>query len=399
VKRFFRRIGWVLTALAAIALLAWAFYPAPIEVDAAPVQRGLLRVTVDQEGRTRVRERYVIASPVAGTMRRIELKAGDPVVAGQTVLAVIEPLPPALLDARSREELAARLRAAEAALRQSQTMIDRAEAELRYAQIEHRRIARLAESGAASSDELQTAALRVTVREAELRAARFGREVAQFQVEQARAAMLHADRAASPQPAAITIRSPVDGRVLRLIQESQTPVVAGQPLMEVGDPADLEVVVDVLSRDAVRIVPGAAVYFERWGGDVELRGAVRRIEPSGFTKISALGVEEQRVNVIVDLAMAPGQLALLGDGYRLDARIVVWERPDALCIPTGALLRRGEQWAAFVINAGRAQLRPLRIGQSNGLIAEVLEGVAEGETVILHPGDRISPEVLVRARQ
>jgi HlyD family secretion protein len=330
-------------------------------------------------------------------MRRITLREGDVVKARETVLAVIEPQYPLLLDERMRREAEAAVRAAEATLQQADPAIDRAQAELAQANIESRRLESLAAKNAASPTETETAKLTVTAREADVRAAHAAREVARFQLEQSRAALLAATSVDSTAP--FEVRAPVDGQVLRVLQESEAAVTLGMSLLEIGDVRDIEAVIDVLSRDAVRVSKGDAVLLERWGGDQPLRGVVRRVEPSAFTEISALGVEEQRVNVIVDLAGENGApVPSLGDGFRVDARIVVWQRPDALKAPAGALFRTGDDWAAFVLSGGRALLRRIHVGQMNGAEAEVLDGLAPGDAVILYPSDRVHDGTRVAPR-
>jgi HlyD family secretion protein len=404
VRKGLRATWWTLAGVGAALLLVWAFWPVPVEVDVAEVQRGPMQVTVDQEGRTRVRQRYVVSAPVPGQLQRIRLKEGDEVVAGQTLLATIQPSYPSPLDVRTREEAEARVRAAEAAVQQAAAGISRAEAELDFARLEHERVAGLHARRAASDHELNVAMTRVAVTEAELRMMTHAHESAQHQLQQAKAMLLQWDAALADggdgmERPAVAVRSPADGRVLRIVQESEAAVQAGQSLVEIGNPHDLEVVIDVLSRDAVQVQPGAAVTMVRWGGAMPLPGRVRRVEPSGFTKISALGVEEQRVNVIVDLEPETVEAAGLADGYRVDARIVVWEQPDAVKVPTGALLRHQTHWAVFTMTEGRAVLRTVELGRMNHEEAEVLDGLSPGERVILHPSDQVRDGIAAAARQ
>lgn len=392
-----RRIFWGVLAIGGLALLVYAFIPRPIEVDVGIVDRGQMQVSVDQEGKTRVRDRYLISAPLAGQLERIEWKAGDVVMAGQTVLARIQPTLPSLLDVRAREEAAARVGAAEAALQRAGPVITRAEAELAQARVQFARTSRLAEQKAVSQQEFEDKKLAVDVREAELNVAQSAQAMARYELEQARAALLRFDAPADTRPAVFEIHSPIDGQVLRVIQESSLAVSAATPLLEVGDVGQLEAVIDVLSRDAVKIRPGAKVFLERWGGDIPLEGIVRRIEPSGFTKISALGVEEQRVNVIADFSL-PSDQRQLGDYYRVDARIITWEQPDVLRVPGGALFRAGEHWAVYVVESGRALQRTISVGRMNGTWAEVLDGLNEDDAVILHPSDKVRHSVRVIPR-
>lgn len=387
-----------MTAVVLLAGLIWAFRPRPIEVDLGEVTRGQLLETIDEDGRTRVKERYVVSAPLAGRVQRITLDEGDIVERGTTVLAVVEPALPALIDPRAREQAETAVRAAEASVEQTQAAVVRAEAELAKARVDLRRSEELLKSKAVSPDEVETNRLNVAVREAELRSAHFAVDVARHQLEQARAALLAVSDATTRPSEAMKITSPINGRVLRVLQESETVVPAGAGLVEVGDIGQLEAVIDVLSRDAVRIRPGAGVILERWGGEQDLRGVVRRVEPSAFTKISALGVEEQRVNVVVDLVDRAADGEMLGDGYRVDARIIIWQGLDVLRIPTGALFRDGEAWAAFVADNGTARLRRLKIGVLNPEQAEVLDGLRPGDLVVLHPSDKVRDGVSIVPR-
>lgn len=400
--KFIKKFSWYLIALAVLVMIVFAFIPKPVEVDVAHVERGLMRVTVDQDGKTRVKERYVISAPLMGRLVRVNLDAGDSVEAGKTVVVSIVPTPPELLDPRERDEAEARVRAGEASLAQAEPMIVRAQAQRDQAIVDLDRARAM--GSAASQEELDEKALAVAVREAEFKAATFARDVAKFQLEQARAALARTAVNSGNSPSAsnddpvFQIRSPVDGYVLRVMQESEMTVTPGTALLEVGDIRELEAVIDVLSRDAVNVRPGSPVLLERWGGGEPLRGTVRRVEPSGFTKISALGVEEQRVNIIVDFTDDLAARKTLGDGYRVDARIVIWERPDVLKVPVGALFRNGADWHAFAIANGRAADRKLQLGRMNAEEAEVIDGLADRDVVILHPSDKIKDGVSVVER-
>jgi HlyD family secretion protein len=354
-----------------------------------------LQVTVDEEGRARVINRYVVAAPVSGQLRRIAWKPGAGVVASETVLAVMETGAAELLDAGRLAQAEARLGGAEAAMAAAQAQAARAAAAESLANVENERIQKLAATGSVSRQESDAAAARATVAAQERRAAEFGRQVAEFERRQAEAVLRRGRGGAGENPT-VAVLSPISGRVLRVFQESERVVNVGTPLLEVGDPADLEVTVEVLSRDAVAIRPGARVLLEQWGGASPLEARVRWVEPAGFTKISALGVEEQRVNVICDLVTPAAERATLGDEYRVEARIVVWESPDALIVPAGALFRREGNWRIFVVEGGRARERAVRVGRSNGVFSEVLEGVASGDTVVVYPGDRIRDGIRVQ---
>jgi HlyD family secretion protein len=383
------------------ALGWWVFRPAPLRVDVGRVDRGALRVTVDEEGETRVLQRYVVAAPTTGRLLRIALDEGDAIEAG-AVVARIEPVP---LDPRDRAAAEARLEAAAASKSAAEARVGQARAALDQAKRAARRAERLFDAGTLSAEAREEADLALTSAEREHEAALYAAEAADHEVEAARAALIAAASGASadladpdprvcaPSPC-VEVRAPVAGRVLRVHEESERIVAAGTPLLDLGDPDALEIVVDVLSTDAVRIETGAAMLVEEWGGARPLRAAVQRIEPSAFTKVSALGVEEQRVNVIGRLLEpAPG----LGDGYRVEARIVVWEAADVLRVPASALFRAGEDWAVFVVEDGVARRRPIEVGERSRTAAEVRSGLGEGDGVVLHPSDRLADGARVAA--
>ncbi len=389
----------ILAGAALVLLLGawWIFRPAPIPVDVGRVTRGALRVTVDEEGETRVRQRYVVAAPTTGHLLRITLDEGDAVERG-AVLARIEPAP---LDPRDLASAEARLEAAMAKKHAADADMERARAALGQARRDRGRADRLREAGTLSQEAHEAARLAETSAAREYEASRFAAEAANHEVEAARATLLAAqapalqdggpDDVCSP---CVEVRAPVSGQVLRVLEESERIVPAGTGLLELGDPSSLEVVADVLSTDAVRIRPGAPFLVEDWGGPGALEARVRRVEPSAFTKVSALGVEEQRVNVIADLVEPE---PTLGDGYRVEARIVVWEGEAVLQLPTSALFRRGGQWNVFVVEGGVARRREVRAGHQGRFETEIVEGLAEGEAVILHPSDRVADGVRVEA--
>lgn len=389
------RIGYAVLALLLIGGIVYGFSPRPVPADLVEAAPGDLLVTVEEEGRTRVRERYRIAAPVSGHARRIELKVGDRVEAGQTVV-LIEPARTAELDARARAQAQARLEAALAAQRAAREQQQAAEAEATLARQELARAEALVRAQFMSQAALDQAAARDRAAAAGARAAAYAGEVARHEVELARAALMRAGRDAPVAP--LPVVAPVAGYVLALPRESEGAVQPGQPLLEIGNPDSLEVVVEVLSTAAVRIAPGARVLLERWGGEASLEGRVRVVEPAGFTKISALGVEEQRVRVVIDLVTPRAHWQRLGDGYRVEARFVLWQGEGVLLIPASALFRQGDGWAVFVAEAGRARLRAVAIGQRSGLAAQVLQGLRPGERVIAHPDDRIADGVRLRPR-
>lgn len=413
-KTLVRRIFLFLFVAAVAGAIAYGMWPAPVEADLAKVVRGSIRETVDQDGKTRLRERYIVSAPLAGRLLRIELDPGDKVDAGETLVASIEPRDPELLDARSLLQAEANVKAAEAKLARTTPMLEEATASLEYAEADFRRIEQLRNSGSGSvtQNELENKEMLRRTRAALVRSAQHAQEIAQFELDQAKAALLRSrpqeespgngeKPAPYPDQSAqwhFKIPAPINGRVLRVFQESSGVVAAGTQLLEIGDPRDLEIEIDVLSRDAVKIKPGAPVLLEEWGGDKPLRGEVRLVEPSGFTKISTLGVEEQRVNVIVDLVDPPQLRESLGDGFRVEARIVIAEADDVLKAPSNALFRVGGEWAVFRVENGVARQQLVKLGLENGLEAEVVEGLAEGDEVVSHPGDNVVDGTRVRAR-
>ncbi|HEY9605300.1 MAG TPA: HlyD family efflux transporter periplasmic adaptor subunit [Allocoleopsis sp.] len=427
-----QRLIWVFVGLGIATLAVLALRPTPIRVDVRRVDRGNLQVTVDAEGKTRVRDRFVISAPVAGRLARIELKEGNSVQQGM-VVARIDPLPyeasvrdmqaqiqewkaqrAGVETQRPKQEALAQARAriatAQATQRQVQAKVAQAQAALEQARRDRDRAEELQASGAISRERREAAELAETTRTQELEAAKLEAQGAASDVKAAQAALsvLQAERSdpdyllgvynakiasAEAQLAKLRddavqteVRSPVGGDVLRVLQESTRVVAAGTPLLEVGKPADLELVIDVLSTDAVKVKPGARILVDRWGGDRILQAKVRQVEPSAFTKVSALGVEEQRVNIIADFVEASGSL---GDGYRVEARIVVWDGKNVLKVPLGALFRCNENWCAFVVKEGKAQRRQVEVGHRSDFEAEVRRGLVEGEGVMLYPTEQL----------
>jgi HlyD family secretion protein len=394
-KLWKRLVPWGIAALI-VGAIALAFVPKPLAVEVAEVTRGPMRVTVDEDGRTRIRERYTVSAPINGRLSRIALDPGDAVRAGDTAIAAIEPVDPTLLDPRERAQAEARVRAAEAALRRAEPVLAAATAELEFAQSQLKLRQQAGAMNATSQQELDVAMHRANTAMAEMRAAEFARDIAKFELETAQAALI------TTQPngasgARFEVKSPISGVVLRVLQESEGVVMPGTPLVEVGDPRDLEVEVDVLSRDGARISPGAPVLLEHWGGDQPLEAVVRLVEPAAFTKISALGVEEQRVNVIIDFPEGKPPPPNLGDAFRVEARIAVWQEQDVVQVPLGALFRQGERWAVYTLENGRAALKPVEIGHRAETSAQVLSGIDPGEAVIVHPGDKVRDGARVRA--
>lgn len=386
-----RRFVLFLAASAIALLLYLVFRPVAVRVDLATVERGPLVVTVDEEGRTRVRERFLITAPVAGRVERRLLKAGDAVEIG-SVVARLYPLP---LDARTRAAAEARLAAAEAAQRASDARVEEARATLEQAQRTGQRARSLGVKGTISKEEHEQAELAEITARKDMEAAEFSARAAAFEAEAARATLLSPGyettqelvaRCETGEPGCLELRSPIRGLVLRVPEDSERVVADGTPLIELGDPHVLEIVVDLLSSDAVKVSTGAPMTVEGWGGDYPLRARVRVVEPSGFTKLSALGVEEQRVNVVADFEeSAEG----LGDNFRVDVRIIVWKGEDVLKVPSSALFRHGSDWNVFVVRDGRAHRQRVDAGRRSALEVQVLNGLEAGATVVLHPSDRI----------
>jgi HlyD family secretion protein len=347
-----------------------------------------MRVGVADEGRTRVREAYTVSAPVAGRLLRVVLRPGDAVAGASTVVAQLQPSDPAFLDVRARNQAEATVRAAEAARGVAASALSEAQA---------------AEAHAArdliSRIELEAARLAQRQAAARVEGARQALRMKESELEVARALTVEFGAGAGDERLPlVTLRAPVPGRVLRVLQKSEAVVAAGTPIVEIGNPDELEVVVDLLSTDAVRVTEGAEARIVDWGGPAALAARVRRVEPSGFTRISALGVEEQRVPVILDIVEPREAWRALGDGFRVTADITVWQTADAVRVPQAALFREGEEWAVFTVRDGHASRTPVSVGQMNDLAAEVLEGLRPDEQVIVHPSDRVRDGVAVEPR-
>ena len=384
-----RRLPWLGAALL-IALIVVGLWPSPVQVEVATVARGPLVVTVDEEGMTRVKNRYVVSAPVGGQLRRIDWKAGAVVEAGKTVLAALETNGADFLDARSQAQAEARVHGAEAAREAALAQQARMVATAKMFNADFERLKGLFAKKALSTQEFDTAQMRADTSAQEARAAEFSLKVAEFELEQACALLTRGTGGAAANAEPLVITSPVSGRILRVYQESARVVAAGFSLLEVGDPADLEARIEVLSRDGVAIKPGARVTLLQWGGPEPLQARVRLVEPSAFTKISALGVEEQRVYVVADFTDPIEKRPTLGDSYRLEARVVIWENANALRAPAGGLFQRGGLWQAFVVKGGHARLRTVRIGRSNGIETEATDGLSEGDRIVVYPGDKVA---------
>jgi HlyD family secretion protein len=394
-----RRRVVVITIIAFVILaVAYGFMPRPVPVDVVKATRGPLRVTIDEEGKTRVKDRFVVSAPVSGYMRRLELDVGNQVSKGQTIIA-LEPVRSRVLDPRSRAEAKATVSAAQTALNSAEEKAHAAAADAEYAKKRLERNRGLIEQGYIARDLLDQSESDATRTEANRLSAEAAVRTARSELERARASLRYSAGEEGDDPGQpVLVRTPVAGRVLKIHHESESVVNSGEPLIDIGDPSQLEVKVEVLSADAVNIRPGTPVLFERWGGDVPLTGMVRIVEPEAFTKISSLGVEEQRVLVIADITSLPESWKRLGDGYRVEASFIIWEGKDVLQVPASALFRREAEWAIFVVKDKRAHLRAVQAGKQNGLTAEILSGVSDGDLVIIHPDESIRDRGRVRIR-
>jgi len=401
-KTLGRRVLYPLLLVTVVAMIGYSFLPTPVTVTLAKAIVGPLSITVQEDGMTRIKEKYTVSVPLAGRLRRIDLHPGDSVSQGESVLAVLDPQPPSLLDPRSRAEAEARAEAADMRYHETGPLVEQAKAAAEILKEEFQRAEKLFERSGVSHEVFDRARLEARMAEERLRAAEFARQVADYERKLARAALIHTQRdpnASLEQPEwRIEIRSPISGRVLRVFQESAMPVAAGAPILEVGNPLDLEIVVDVLSNDAVRILPGQKADLLNWGGDQPIPARVRLVEPSAFTKISALGVEEQRVNVILDLTDPESDARRLGDRFRVDAKIEVDRADQAILIPNGAIFRQADQTSVFIVRNRRAYLRAIRTGRRGESMTEVLDGLAAGESIITYPSDKVAHGVLILGR-
>jgi HlyD family secretion protein len=391
---------WGVLGGALVAFLVVAFQPRPVDVDLIAAEQGPLLVTVDEEGETRIRDVFVLSAPIRGRVLRIESEEGDIVIADETVLAEIEPVDPTFLDIRTEAEARAAVNTAKASLALAEAELIQAEAELDFATAERTRTRTLRASETVSQRALDDAERLYKIRAAATETARAAVAMRRSELEAAEARLL---RPGDPAPSGGTcpclpIRAPVSGQVLRVLHESEGVVEPGHPLLEIGDPRDLEIVVDFLSSDAVRIAPGLRVLIEEWGGEAVLNGVVRRVEPFGFTKVSALGIEEQRVNVVIDFQDPPEAWARLGHGFQVEVRVVLGDTPDALKVPLTALFRHADGWAVFAAIDGTAETRPVRVGGRSDLEAEILDGLSPGDIVVRYPNDDLDDGVSVRQR-
>lgn len=395
-----RVLFWIPATIVLAAAMAWLFRPQAVAVDLAVVERGPLQVTVSDEGEARVRDVFVVSAPVPGLMRRVELEAGDRVKANETVIARLEPSVPMFLDERSVAEARAAVDAAAAARVFAQAQVRRMDAENEFAQSELRRLRALATLQSISQNDLDAAERRAKTAAAAVAEAAAGVKMRESEFRQAQARLLNPGKArtAARDCECVLVYSPISGSVLRLRLESEGIVAAGAAILEIADPQNLEIQVDLLSEEAVGIRPGQRAVVRAWGGSADLAAVVRRVEPYGFTKVSALGIEEQRVTVRLDLIEARERWRRLGHGYRVEPHIVLWESNEVLRVPQSALFRDHEDWAVFVAMQGRARLRKVQLGRENGAHAQVLGGLAAGERIVVHPNDRIADRVRIAER-
>lgn len=398
----------VIAAAGAVILIfmLYAFWPRAMNVDLGAAAREPMTVTINEEAKTRVRDAYVVSTPVAGRLLRVEVEPGDAVEAGTTVIARLTPTNPAVLDIRTEEQARAAVEAAEAALLLARAEMRRAAADRDYARSDVERKRQLRETDTVSQAALDQAERAWRSADAALDTARAGVSMREADLENARAMLMTPSEAedktmsTNPHPReSVPLRAPISGRILRVMQESETVVPAGAPILEIGDPlGDLEIVAELLSTDAVKVSPGDRVIIEKWGGEPPLEGVVEKIEPWGFTKFSALGVEEQRVNTIINFTGEEAMRKRLGHGFRVEVKVVIWEDENALTIPSSAIFREGDQWAVFKVQNGRARLTEIEIGRNNGVEADIVSGLSEGDQIILYPGSRVSDGARVKQR-
>lgn len=402
-----KRIIGIVIICAIAAPLVWFAWPRPAAVDLATVAKGPIEVTADDDGRTRVRHVYTVSAPIGGKVLRIShpmgaqgasLHVGDQVTVNETVVALMQPTPPSFIDVRSHDQLEAEVIAADASIQQQEAEVRRLEAALEFARTEFQRAQALARTQTISTQAFDKAKFEVASNEAALASARAQLDFRRNMRASLAARLIDPANVAAPKEACcVRVLAPASGRVLKIIQDSEAVVLPGAPLVDIGDPGDLEVVADLLSTDAVQLKVGAPVRIDGWGGPA-VRGKVVRVDPAGFLKVSALGIEEQRVRVTIDFTDLPELWSRLGHDYRVIVHATIWSADDVLVAPVSALFRKGEDWALFAVEDGRARLTPVKIGHRNNRMAEVLEGLAAGRQVILHPSDKIADGVRVTQR-
>lgn len=390
-----RALPW-LVGLLLLALIGWGLVPKPVIVETGTVTRGPLTVRVSEEGKTRVRNRYIVAAPVSGKMRRVPFKPGDEVKAGETILTAIEPIASPLLDARAVAQAQAVVSMQEASRKQAEESLSARSSAFKMAQADRDRMRAITRDGILSDSDRDRMEAEASMRAAEVRAAEFALQVVDYELAQARATLQRPDSGTAAD--LVEVKSPVSGRILKVMQESEMVVTSGVEILEIGDPSDLEIEAEILSRDAVMIQPGDSVEIEQWGGETPLQARVRRVEPAAFTKVSALGVEEQRVIVLCDFIAPPPAANALGDRFRVEIRVAIWHSDEVLLVPAGAMFREQNLWKTYLLRDGVAKLTSLEIGQSDGRFAEVLSGLEVGDEVLKHPSDDVSDGTRVMKR-
>jgi HlyD family secretion protein len=408
-EKLAKRTAGVAIAVLVLTGALWFAWPRPIQVDIAALAKGPMEVTVDDEGKTHLRHVYTVSAPIVGKVLRIShpfgqnglsLHVGDDVKANETIVAIMQPTSPGFIDARSREELKAAVAAADAAIVLAEAEIRRVEAALGFSRDELRRSEMLSKTGTIAAKTFEKAQLDVATNEAALASSKAQLEVRRSERANVAARLINPnnDETLKNPDCCIQIRAPITGRVLKITQDSEAVVLAGTPLVDIGDPLDLEIVADLLSTDAVQITQGSRVTIDGWGGP-PIRGKVTRVDPAGFLKVSALGIEEQRVRTTVDFLDKPEVWTRLGHDYRVIVHVVIWQSADVLMVPVGALFRTGNEWVVYVVKDGRARATPVEIGHRNAQVAEVLSGLSAGDHVVLHPSDRIREGSRVAQRE
>jgi HlyD family secretion protein len=390
-------IFWGLLALLLLAALTYAFWPRAVPADLADVTKGQLSVSIDEEGETSVKDMFVVSAPVSGDLDRIILEPGDLVMEGQTLLASIQPSASPILNTRTEAQLTAAVQSARSAINVAKADLENLTSAYRFAKAESERAAPLFQKGVISRTAFERLVAEADSRNAAVHAAEAALQMRRSELQMARSALMPST-SKSNECECVEVRSVIDGVVLKIVRESAGPVLQGAPLLEIGDPQDTEIVVELLSEDAVAVSPGDPVIITGWGGE-PLAGSVRIVEPYAFTKISALGIEEQRANVIIDLQDSALTAKRLGHGYRVDVAIVIWQEDQVLSVPMTALFKQGIDWSTYVLRNGRASLQALELGRMNGRRAQVLSGLAEDDQVIEHPSSRIVEGVKVKDRR
>lgn len=395
-----RTLLWLMIGLILIAALSFLFWPRAVITDIGTLNKSPFRMSISEEGKTRVHDIYVLSAPVTGHLRRIDADVGDPVEMSRTIVAEIEPIDPTFLDPRSEAQAKADIEAASSSMKLARAEVKQAEAELEFASSELARMRELRVNVSVSQRELDNARRTFKTSRAALATAQAALQMRTFEHERMEAQLLSPATTQSQRGRCqcLNILAPVNGQILKIINKSEGVVSAGTPLVEIGDPADIEIVIELLSSDAVKVEPGKLVEIRNWGGEGVLSGRVNRIEPVGFMKVSALGIEEQRVNVIVDLLDNYERWSRLGHAYQLDVDIILFEGTDVLSVPVTALFREGQRWVIYAVRDGIVDKRFLEVGRQNAFSAEILSGLEEGDQFVVYPNNQIIDGVAVEPR-